>query len=147
MSRVDDAGFLSCFVHYLPGVLAIVLTFGVSVSNYLPAPEPGLLMGIALAVPPAALLASVDTWSDRGPSAIRLFAVAVLSWIVFSVAQIPLLDPAATRIVGSPLALLDFGLIWLGSYAVSGAVIYCIDWPAVDADTERDRSQPEFADD
>ena len=147
MSRVDDAGFLSCLARYLPGVLAIVLTLGVSVSTHLSVPSPGLLMGVALAVPPAALLASVATWSDRSPSAVRLFVVAVLSWVVFSVVRIPLLDPAATRIVGSPFALLDFGLVWLGSYAVAGAVVYCIDWPAVDSDTERDHSQPEFADD
>ncbi len=147
MSRVDDAGFLSCFARYLPGVLAIVLTLGVSVSNHLPVLRPGLLMSVALAVPPAALLASAAAWSDRGPSAVRLLAVAVLSWVVFSLARIPLLDPAATRIVGSPFALLDFGLVWLGSYAVAGAVVYCIDWPAVDTDTEQDRTQPDFADD
>lgn len=147
MSRVDDAGFLSCLARYLPGGLAIVLTLGVSVSNHLPVPEPGLLMVVALAVPPAALLASVATWSDRGPSAVRLLAVAVLSWVVFSLARLPLLDPAATRIVGSPFALLDFGLVWLGSYAVAGAVVYFVDWPAVDSDADRERSKPEFADD
>lgn len=147
MSRVDDASFLSCLARYLAGVLAIVLTLGVSVSNHLPILKPGLLMSVALAVPPAALLASVDARSGRGLSAVRLLAVAVLSWAVFSLARVPLLDPAATRIVGSPFALLDFGLVWLGSYAVAGAVVYCIDWPAVDTDTEQDRAQPEFADD
>ncbi|MEF8784787.1 MAG: hypothetical protein V5A45_02555 [Haloarculaceae archaeon] len=147
MSRVDDAGFLSALACYLPGLLTIVLTLGVSVSSHLPVARPGLLTSVVLAVPPAALLASVAVWSDWGPSGVRLLVAAVLAWAVFSVARIPLLDPAATRIVGSPLALLDFGLVWLGSYAISGAVVYCIDWPTVESDTERDRSQPGFADD
>jgi len=149
MSRRDDAGFFSEFVRYLPGILTIVLTLGVSVTTHLPVPSPGLLAGVALAVPAAALLASVAVLSDRRPSGIRLFAFAGLSWLVFSLARVPLLDPISGRIVGSPFALLDLGLIWLGSYAVACAVVYCVDWPTVDTDTdvERDSPRTDFADD
>ncbi|WP_302081454.1 hypothetical protein [Salinibaculum rarum] len=151
MSRGDDPGFVSEFVRYFPGILTLGLTLGVSVTTHLPIPSPGLLVGVALAVPPAALLASVAVFSDRRPSGIRLFAFAGLSWLVFSLARVPLLDPISGRIVGSPFALLDLGLVWLGSYAVACAVVYCVDWPTVDADmdtdADRDSTRTDFADD
>ena len=144
-----DSDLLEGLLCYFPGVLAILLTVGVSLADHLPVVRPGLPTTIALAVPPAALLASVIVWSDREPSGARVLALAVLSWGVFSLARIPLVDPAAARIVGSPLALLDLVLVWAGSYAVAGAVVYCIDWPAVETptDDESDRSQHDVADD
>jgi hypothetical protein len=150
-SRADVSAFITGFVQYFPGVLAVVLTVGVSLANHLSTAAIGLPTTIALAVPPAALLASVIVWTDREPSGLQLLVVAGLSWGLFSLARIPLVDPTAGRLVGSPLALLDLALVWLGSYAVAGGLIYGTDWPALDTDaeddTDGDRSQPDVADD
>lgn len=147
--RRFDTDVLRGFLLSLSGMLAIGLTVGVSLADHLPVARPGLSLTIALAVPPAALLASIVAWSDRDPPGIRLLALAAFAWAIFSLARIPLVDPAASRIVGSPFALLDVGLVWLGSYAVAGAVVYCTDWPTVESvsENERDPSQPEMADD
>ena len=150
VSRTDMSAFVSGFVRYLPGVLAVVLTVGVSLANHLPVAQLGMSTAIALAAPPTALLASVAVWTDREPSGVCLLLVACLSWGLFSLARIPLVNPAASHLVGSPVALLDLGLVWLGSYTAVGGVIYGTDWPTLDTDerdTERDRSQPDVADD
>ena len=150
-SRSGLSAFGAGFARYFPGVLAVVLTVGVSVANHLPVPVVGPPTAIALAVPPAAVLASVIVWTDRDPSGACLLVVACLSWGVFSLARIPLVDPVAGRLVGSPLALLDLGLVWLGSYTVVGGVVYGTDWPDVetesDSNTDSDRSRPGPADD
>ena len=149
MSRSDTVEFLTCCGRYLPGVLAIVLTVGVSFANHLFVAGIGLPMAVALAVPPVALIASVIVRTDYDSSGVQLLLVAGLSWGLFSLARIPLVDPAAGRLVGSPLALLDLGLVWLGSYAVVGGIVYRTEWPTFDTESERDRerSQPDVADD
>ena len=148
-TRRFAAAFLAGFVRYFPGVLAVVSTLGVSILTHLTGLSLGFLTAVTLAVPPAALLASGLAWVDREPSGVHLLLVAGLSWGLFSLARIPLVDPAAGRLVGSPLALLDLGLVWAGSYAVAGGLVYGTDWSTLgaDADTDSDGSQPDVADD
>lgn len=145
MSRDDPV--LPGPVRCLPGAFAVVSTLGVSMANHLPVPAPGLPAAVVVAAPLAVCLTGVATWRGQPLSGTRLCAVAVLSWVVFSVARLALVDPAAARLIGSPFALLDIGLVWVGSYAVIGAVVYRIDWPAVDPDIPDQRSQPDPADD
>jgi hypothetical protein len=151
MSRSERFRFAASIARYLPGLLAILLTMGVSLATHLSVAVPGLLTTGLLAVPPAVVLASAIVWSDRDPSGLSLLVVAGLSWALFSVARLALVDPAAGRLVGSPYALLDLGLVWLGSYAVVGGIVYGTEWPTFDTDaerdTERERSQPDVADD
>ncbi len=150
MSRTGLSAFVTNFLRYFPGVLAVVLTVGVSLGTHLSVATVAVPTTLALAVPPAALLASAIVWTDRDPSGATLLVVACLSWGLFSLARIPLVNPAAGRLVGSPFALADLALVWLGSYAVVGGIVYGTDWPEPDTDgrdTERERSQPDPADD
>lgn len=151
MSRSERFRFVASVARYVPGLLAVVLTVGISLVNHLPVATPGPVMTVVLATLPAVVLASAIVWSDRDPSGLSLLVVAGLSWALFSVARLALVDPAAGRLVGSPYALLDLGLVWLGSYAVVGGIVYGTEWPTFDTDAERDaereRSQPDVADD
>lgn len=130
--------YLRGVARFIPGLLLVALTVGVSMADHLPVPNPGMWQTIAIALPPATLVAAVLTWRSRTHSGPKLLACALLAWGVFSLTNGYLLDPAASRLVGAPLALLDIALVWLGSYAVSGAVVYGIDWPAVDVPEEAD---------
>lgn len=146
---MTDRTVVESVASYLPGLFAIVLTAGVSLADNTPVPRPGLFQTVVLTFPVVLSVATTFAWSHRRPSPHRLFALAVLSWGVFSLTSGFLLDPAATQVVGSLPALLDLLLVWVGSYAVSGAVVYGVDWPAVDApaETDVDRPEPGRADD
>lgn len=150
MTRPDpldgETDILQDVIRYTPGLLLIGLTVGVSLVDHFPVNRPSQTMTIGILAVPAVALALGITRSSRDPSGARIAALAVLSWLVFSLARVPLLDPSSTRIAGSIPVLLDLCLVWAGSYAIAAAVVYRIDWPAVGAPAEttvgRDRTDP-----
>lgn len=142
-------GLARAIAGYLPGLIAVALTLGVSVIDHLPVERPSLWQTVALAAVPAVLVAAVIVRSEYEPSGASVLGLAVVSWLVFSVVRFPLLDPAAGNVDGSVYVLADLGLIWVGSYAVAAAVVYGYDWPSIEPPTEVevDRREGDPADD
>ncbi len=149
LDRVEDPDPLQDVVRYVPGLLTIVLTVGVSVVDHLPGSRPSMVMSIIFAGIPATGIALLISRSDWNPSGSCCLALAVLAWGIFSLVRMPLLDPGSTRVDGSVYVLADLALVWLGSYLTSAAVVYGIDWPTphIAPDGEMDTPDPEPADD
>jgi len=147
--RLDETGPLQDVVRYVPGILAVVLTVGVSVGAHLPVSLPSLKQSVLLAGIPAVAIALLVSRSDWDPSGSRFLALAGLAWAVFSLSRIPLLDAGSARIDGSVYVLADLALVWLGSYLASAAVVYGIEWPTphVSGDGDVDAPDPDPADD